>query len=87
MTQNEGDTLTPRQFDYWELTYRELAITPQWSELDAEARAQKLLERIEAKLSEADSPPQLKALFDCAREERLKTVRTMIERFADAGGS
>ncbi len=83
MTQNQENTLTPRDVDYWKLTYRELVISPEWAELDAETRARRFLEKIEAQLSEADSPSQLKALFECSKEENLKTARQMIKQFED----
>ncbi len=81
MTEHEGGLVTPREFDYWKLTYRELALSPDWAKLDAEARARQLLEKIEIRLNEADAPPQIKALFDCSIDGRLQTVRQMIERF------
>lgn len=81
MMQDESPLLTPREFDYWKLLYRELVISPEWSKLNAAAKAERFLEKIEAKLSEADAPPQIKALFHCARDERLKTVRQMMEHF------
>ena len=56
---------------------------PEWSELSAEARAQKLLDRINEKLSEADAPPQLGVLFSSSEEENLRTVRRMIEHFEE----
>jgi hypothetical protein len=49
--------------------------------LSAQARAHKLLERIDQKLLEADAPPQRKALFTCPPEEKLKTARKMINYF------
>jgi hypothetical protein len=79
--EDEGQVITPRDADYWKLTYRELALLPDWGELDKEARAQKLLEKIEEQINEADAPPQRKALFACAGEERLPIVRRMIEYF------
>lgn len=74
---------TPREYDYWKLAYRELAILPEWSELGGEARAQRLLEKIEEKLAEADAPPQRKTLFQCSEGERLKTVKRMIDYFEE----
>ncbi|CAN5619736.1 hypothetical protein BH20ACI3_BH20ACI3_23480 [soil metagenome] len=81
MKEDPRDLVTPREYNYWKLIYRELALLPEWIELDAEARAQKLHERIEAKLHEADTLPQLKVLFECTPVERLKTVSKMIEYF------
>ena len=83
MAQEEGFIQTPRQFDYWKLTYRELALLPDWANLGAEDRAQKLLERIEEQLAEPDAPPQRKVLFDCPKEDRLKVARRMIEHFEE----
>jgi ferredoxin-NADP reductase len=83
MAQEESDMITPRETDYWKLIYRELVLLPEWAELSAESRAHKLLERIDEKLLEADAPPQRKALFACAPEEKLQTVRKMIEYFED----
>ncbi len=83
MTQNEAELPTPREFDYWKLTYRELTLLPEWLDLGAEARAVKLLEKIEAEIAEADAPPQRKALFNCPGEGRLKTVRRMIKYFEE----
>jgi len=76
MTHDEGGMITPRVYDCWKLIYSELV----WSELSAESRAHKLLERIDEKLLEADAPPQRKALFTCP-EEKLKTARKMINYF------
>ena len=81
MTDDEGGIITPREYDYWKLIYRELVLLPEWSELNAESRAHKLLERIDGKLLEADAPPQRKALFTCPPEEKLKTARKMINYF------
>jgi hypothetical protein len=58
---------------------RELVLLPDWSQLSAESRAQKLLERIDE--LEADVPPQRKDLFTCPPEEKLKTGRKMIKYF------
>ncbi len=77
MTHDEGGMITPRVYDCWKLIYSELV----WSELSAESRAHKLLERIDEKLLEADAPPQRKALFTCPPEEKLKTARKMINYF------
>lgn len=85
--QNEGQIPTPRQFEYWRLTYRGLTILPEWSGLSTEDRARKFLESIEAKLHEPDVPPQSKALLGCAEEQRrLEAAREMITHFEDAGG-
>ena len=81
MTDDEGGIITPREYDYWKLIYSELVLLPDWSELSAESRAQKLLERIDEKLLEADAPPQRKALFTCPPGEKLKTARKMINYF------
>jgi hypothetical protein len=83
MTHDEGGIITPREYDYWKLIYRELVLLSDWADLSAESRARKLLERIDEKLLEADAPPQRKALFACLPEEKLKTVRTMINYFED----
>lgn len=83
MTEDGDLRPTPREYDYWKLSYREVAILPEWSGLGAEARAQRLLEKIEEKLAEADAPPQRKALFQCPEDERLKTVKRMIEYFEE----
>lgn len=80
-TEDEGHLTTPREFDYWKLTYRELLLSPGWSEMSMEERAAKFLERIEEQLHDTDSPPQRKALFNCGTDERLKTARRMIEYF------
>ena len=85
MTENESPRPTPREFEYWELTYRDLVITPEWFGLGAEGRVQKLLERIEEKLAEADSPPQQGALFNSSREGNLETVQRMIAHFEEKG--
>jgi hypothetical protein len=68
MTDDEGGIITPREYYYWKLIYRELFLLPEWPELSAESRAHKLLERIDEKLPEADAPPQRKALFTCPPE-------------------
>ena len=83
MTHDEGGIITPREYDYWKSIYQELVLLPDWSELNAESRANKLLERIDEKLLEADAPPQRKALFTCPPEEKLKTARKMIKYFED----
>lgn len=84
--QNEGPVVTPRRSEYWRLTYRELTMLPEWFGLSTEDRAQKLLEKIEAKLHEADVPPQSKALLGCSEDQRLEAAREMITEFEDAGG-
>ena len=48
--------VTPREYDYWKPIYRELVLLPDWSELNAEARANKLLEWIDEKLLEQMLP-------------------------------
>ena len=63
------------------LLYPPTYCTGSLSELSAESRAHKLLERIDEKLLEADAPPQRKALFTCPPEEKLKTARKMINYF------
>jgi len=81
MTHEESGMITPREYDYWKSVYRELVLLPDWSELNAESRANKLLERIDEKLLEADAPPQRKALFTCPQEDKLKTACKMIKYF------
>ena len=83
MTDDEGGMITPREYDYWKLIYSELVLLPDWSELSAESRANKLLKRIDEKLIEADAPPQRKALFTCPPAEKLKTAHKMIKYFED----
>jgi len=87
MTQNESSIITPRQVEYWELEYRQLSLLPEWSELSAAERARKLLERIEAKLSEVDAPPQIKTLLGCSEEQRLESARKIIAHFEGAASS
>ena len=84
--QNEGQIVTPRQFEYWRLNYRELTVLPEWSGLSTEDRARKLLESMEAKLHEADVPPQSKALLGCSEDQRLEAAREMITYFEDTNG-
>lgn len=81
MKHDDGDMITPREYDYWKLIYSELVLLPDWADLSAESRAHKLLERIDEKLLEADASPQRKALFTCPPEEKLKTTRKMINYF------
>jgi hypothetical protein len=83
MTHDEGGMITPREYDYWKSIYHELVLLPDWSELNLESRAHKLLERIDQKLLEADASPQRKALFTCPTEQKLKTVQKMIKYFED----
>jgi hypothetical protein len=83
VTQEESGMITPREYDYWKSIYRELVLLPGWSELNAESRANKLLERIDERLLETDAPPQRKALFTCRQEDKLKTVCKMIKYFED----
>jgi hypothetical protein len=85
MTQDEGDIITPREYDYWKLTYHQLVLLPEWAKLSWKERAQKLLERIDQKLSQPDAPVQGKALFACRPEEKLKTARNMINYFESEG--
>lgn len=85
MTENENNQTTPREYDYWRLHYRELALLPEWSELSGEERARRLLEKIEEDLKNLDAPPQRKALFACAPEERLKTASRMLDYFEREG--
>lgn len=81
MSQEEGHIVTPREYDYWKLLYREMVLLPEWSHLTDVERAQRLLERINQKLIEPDASPQRKALFSCPDEERVKRVLDMIEYF------
>jgi hypothetical protein len=81
MMENESSQSSPREYDYWKLDYRQLAIMPEWGELDDEERARRLLERIEEKLKDLDAPPQRKALFACSGEDRLKVARRMLSYF------
>ena len=87
MMENESGQSSPREYDYWKLDYRALALLPGWDELSDEERARRLLERIEEKLKDFDSPPQRKALFACSTDERLKVARRMLDYFEseDAG--
>jgi hypothetical protein len=81
MAENESNQSNPREYDYWKLDYRALALLPEWAELDGEERAHRLLEKIEEKLKDLDAPPQRKALFACSIEDRLKTARRMLDYF------
>ena len=81
MAENESSQASPREYDYWKLDYRQLALLPEWAELSVEARAGKLLEKIEEKLKDLDAPPQRKALFACSTEDRLKMARRMLDYF------
>jgi hypothetical protein len=87
MAENESNQSNPREYDYWKLDYRSLALLPEWADLDGAERARRLLEKIEEKLKDLDSPPQRKALFACSTEDRLKTARRMLDYFEreDAG--
>ena len=86
MAEDEGGQSSPREYDYWKLDYRELALLPEWAELEAEERARRLLEKIEGKLKNLNAPPQRKALFACPPEERLKMARRMLDHFEAEGG-
>lgn len=83
--ENESSQSTPREYEYWKLDYRQLAILPEWGELDEEERARRLLKRIEEKLKDLDSPPQRKALFACSEEDRMKVARRMLRYFEQEG--
>jgi hypothetical protein len=85
MTENESGQSSPREYDYWKLDYRALALRPGWGELDDEERARRLLEKIEEKLKDLDAPPQRKALFACSAEDRLRVARRMIDYFEREG--
>jgi hypothetical protein len=87
MMENESGQSSPREYDYWKLDYRQLALLPEWGEMSGEERAGRLLEKIEAKVKDLDAPPQRKALFACSTEERLKVARRMLDYFEleDAG--
>jgi hypothetical protein len=80
--ENESGQSSPREYDYWKLDYRQLALLPDWDELSDEERARRLLEKIEEKLKDLDAPPQRKALFACSPEDRLKVARNMLDYFA-----
>lgn len=86
MTEND-DQSSPREYDYWKLDYRQLALLPEWDELGEEERARRLLEKIEEKLKDLNAPPQRKALFACSTEDRLQVARRMLDYFEreDAG--
>lgn len=79
--EDESGQASPREYDYWKLDYRALLLLPGWAGMSVEERAVKLLEKIEAKLKDLDGPPQRKALFDCATEERLEVARRMLDYF------
>jgi hypothetical protein len=79
-----SDLATPRDEDYWEPFYRELALLPEWAELDEETRAQRLLDRIEQEVHAPDAPAQIKALLCGTQAERLQAVRHMIRHFGRA---
>ncbi|HEY0319627.1 MAG TPA: hypothetical protein VGC66_01520 [Pyrinomonadaceae bacterium] len=81
MSENESGQASPREYDYWKLDYRQLALLPEWAELNGEERARRLLEKIEEKLKDLDAPPQRKALFACSSEDRLKVARRMLDYF------
>lgn len=81
MATSESGGSNPREYDYWKLDYRQLALSPEWGELDDDGRARRFLEKIEEKLKDLDAPPQRKALFACAEEDRLKVARRMIDYF------
>lgn len=81
MMENESNQSSPREYDYWKLDYRQLAILPEWGELSDEERARRLLERIEEKLQDLNAPPQRKALFACSDDDRMKVVRRMLSYF------
>lgn len=87
MADNESEKANPREYDYWRLHYRELALLPEWSEMNDEERARRLLEKIEEELKDLNAPPQRKALFACAPEERLRTTRRMLNYFESEGAS
>lgn len=80
---SDDELITPRNFEYWKLTFRELAISPGWTDLSLAERARKLLDRVEQELSNTNAPPQRRALFDCSPEDRLGTARKMIEHFEE----
>lgn len=81
MVDHESGQSSPREYDYWKLDYRALALLPEWSELADEERARRLLEKIEEKLKDLDAPPQRKALFACSTEDRIQVARRMIVYF------
>ncbi|MBD0371427.1 MAG: hypothetical protein ICV60_11365 [Pyrinomonadaceae bacterium] len=81
MTENDSSQSSPREYDYWKLDYRQLALLPEWNELSAEERARRLLEKIEEKLKDLDGPPQRKALFACSTEDRMSVARRMLDYF------
>lgn len=82
-----SDLTTPRDEDYWEPFYRELALLPDWAELDEDARARHLLERIEQEFHEADAPAQIKVLLCGTPDEQLRTVKGMLSHFAQHGSA
>jgi hypothetical protein len=81
MMENESEQLSPREYDYWKLDYRQLALMPDWGELSEDERAQRLLGKIAEKLKDLDAPPQRKALFACSDEDRLRRARSMLAYF------
>jgi hypothetical protein len=81
MMENESGQSSPREYDYWKLDYRELALLPEWGELETPERARRLLEKIEEKLKDLDAPPQRKALFACSTEDRIEVARRMVDYF------
>ena len=87
MTESDSGQSNPREYDYWKLDYRQLALQPEWGEMSEDERAARLLERIEEKVKDLDAPPQRKALFACSPADRLKVARRMLEYFEreDAG--
>ena len=81
-----GDLTTPREPDYWEPHYRQLALLPEWAELDEAARARRLLERVGQELHAADAPAQIQALFSGPAEAQIRTAIEMIRLFARQEG-
>ncbi len=87
MTENESGQSNPREYDYWKLDYRQLALLPEWGEMSEDERAALFLEKIEEKLKDLDAPPQRKALFACSPADRLGVARRILQYFEREGAS
>ncbi|MCM3903868.1 MAG: lysine--tRNA ligase [Pyrinomonadaceae bacterium] len=71
------------QFSWMKWMVDELSTSNDWPILSEDQRAERLVERFKAWVSEADSPPSRKQLLGNTEEEMLRTARRALRVFGD----
>jgi hypothetical protein len=73
---NRGET-----FDYWRSTYDEVSAAVDWATLSLGDRQHRLLEAVEAKLSEPDIPESRRNLLPTDGGEQMAMMERMLLQF------